>query len=113
MSGKARAVTLDLDPGRFRFSVWRNVSFTIWTAQMTKDAGERVLRISRELNEQFPEGRSQVMVVADGALPPDQAFAVPLGVSRLAWGSGGWFCLRLGLWSSRTFLRTIGNVSST
>ena len=73
MSGKARAVTLDLDPGRFRFSVWRNVSITIWTAQATMDAGERVLRISRELNEQFPEGRSQVMVVADGTLPPDQA----------------------------------------
>ncbi|HKP57189.1 MAG TPA: hypothetical protein VJV78_10725 [Polyangiales bacterium] len=71
MSEPARAVTRDLDPGRFRFSVWRNVSITMWTDQLTLDAGERVLRISRQLNEEFPEGRSQVMIVVDGAPPPD------------------------------------------
>ena len=71
MSAPARAVTRDLDPGRFRFSVWRNVSITLWTDQATLDAGERVLKISHQLNEEFPEGRSQVMIVADGTLPPD------------------------------------------
>ena len=73
MSAPARATTRDLDPGRFRFSVWRNVSITMWTDQATLEAGERVLRVSRELNEEFPEGRSQVMIVADGTMPPDTA----------------------------------------
>ena len=66
-----RAVTLDLEPGQFRFSVWQNVSMTLWTAQATLEAGERVLRISRELNRQFPHGRSQVMIVTDGTPAPD------------------------------------------
>ena len=65
------AVTLDLDPGRFRFSVWQNVSITIWTAQATMEAGRRILKLSRELSRQFPAGRSQVMIVTAGTPPPD------------------------------------------
>ena len=72
-SHDAFAVTRDLDPGRFRFSVWRNVSVTIWTAQATMPAGERILRLSRELSREFPQGRSQVMIVADGTPAPDHA----------------------------------------
>jgi hypothetical protein len=67
------AVTRDLEPGRFRFSLWRNVSVTIWTAQATFEAGERVLRVSRQLSREFPQGRSQVMIIAPGAPAPDQA----------------------------------------
>jgi len=65
------AVTVDLDPGCFRFSVWRNVSITLWTAQATVEAAHRVLRTSRQLNGQFPEGRSQVMIVASGTPAPE------------------------------------------
>jgi hypothetical protein len=67
------AVTRDLDPGRFRFSVWRNVSITIWTAQATLDAGHRILKVSRELSREFPEGRSQIMIIAAGTPAPDDA----------------------------------------
>lgn len=69
----ARALTRELDPGRFRFSVWRNVTMTIWTAQATWEAGERILRLSRQLNQELPHGRSQIMFICDGAPAPDQA----------------------------------------
>lgn len=72
LSDAARAVTLELEPGVFRFSLWRNVSVTLWTAQATYATGERVLRVSRQLNRQLPEGRSQVLIVKDGTLAPDQ-----------------------------------------
>jgi hypothetical protein len=72
-SNETQAVTLDLDPGRFRFSVWQNVSITIWTAQATMQAGHRILKLSRELSRKFPDGRSQVMIVAAGAPAPDDA----------------------------------------
>jgi hypothetical protein len=72
-SSETPAATLDLDPGRFRFSVWQNISITIWTAQMTMDAGHRILRLSRQLSRKFPGGRSQVMIVAAGAPAPDDA----------------------------------------
>jgi hypothetical protein len=65
------AVTIGLDPGRFRFSLWRNVSITLWTAQATLDAAERVLRLSRQLNRDFPQGRSQVMIVSAGTAAPE------------------------------------------
>jgi hypothetical protein len=71
-SQATRAVTLDLDPGRFRFCVWRNVSVTIWTNQMTLEAGQRVLKLSRQLSREFPQGRSQIMVVTAGTMPPDE-----------------------------------------
>lgn len=67
------AVTRDLDPGRFRLSLWHNVSITLWTDQATMAAGQRVLRTSRQLSREFPHGRSQVMIIADGAPAPDQA----------------------------------------
>jgi hypothetical protein len=71
-SQASRAITLDLDPGRFRFSVWRNVSVTIWTDKMTNEAGHRILKLSRDLSRQMPGGRSQVLIVADNAPVPDE-----------------------------------------
>jgi hypothetical protein len=68
-----RALTRELDPGRFRFCVWRNVSLTIWSAQGTLEAAERILRVSRELNHEFPQGRSQIMFICSGAPAPEQA----------------------------------------
>jgi len=68
-----RAVTLELEPGRFRFSVWRNISVTMWTGQATIEAGHRILKLSRQLTREFPEGRSQVMIVKAGTPAPDDA----------------------------------------
>ena len=65
------AATIGLDPGRFRFSIWQNVSITLWTAQATLEAAERVLRLSRQLNRDFPTGRSQVMIVTAGTAAPE------------------------------------------
>jgi hypothetical protein len=70
-SQELQAVTLDHDPDRFRFSVWRNISITVWSAQATLDAAERVLRISRQLNLDFPEGRSQVMIICPRTPAPE------------------------------------------
>ena len=36
-------------------------------------AGQRILKLSRELREEFPQGRSQVMIVCDGTPAPDDA----------------------------------------
>jgi hypothetical protein len=111
------AVTRDLDPGRFRFSLWRNVTITIWTAQATLEAAERILRLTRALSREFPQGRSQVMIVADGAPAPDQATSEVLAeiynpqVSRIVCiaavleGSGFWAS---GIRSRMTNMRIVG-----
>jgi hypothetical protein len=78
-SQATRAITLDLEPGRFRFSVWRNVSVTIWTEKMTFQAGQRVLKLSRDLTRQMPEGRSQVMIVTANTPAPDDETTQLLG----------------------------------
>jgi hypothetical protein len=72
-SEELQPITLDLDPGRFRFSRWRNISITVWSAQATLAAAERVLRLSRQLNLDFPEGRSQVMIVYSRTPAPEGA----------------------------------------
>ena len=69
----ARVTTLDLDPGRFRLCVWQNISVTLWTDRATLDAGRRILKIGRELAQRFPQGRSQVMLIAARAPAPDAA----------------------------------------
>jgi hypothetical protein len=68
-----RPITLDVEPGRFRFSIWRNVTVTIWTDQALRDSAERVLRISRRLGKHFPGGRSTVTFICAGAPVPEPA----------------------------------------
>lgn len=69
-----------MEPGRFRFALWQNVTFTIFTAQATLDAGQRILQVARGLSRSFPQGRSQVMFIAAGAPAPDAATSELLSV---------------------------------
>ena len=113
----ARALTRDLDPGRFRLCVWKNVTLTIWSAQATLEAAERVLRASRQLKREFPHGRSQIMFICDGAPAPEQATSELLteiynpklsGISCIAAvleGSGFWAS---GIRSRMTSMRIAG-----
>lgn len=74
------ATTLAFERGRFRFALWQNVTVTLWTAQATLDAGQRILTVARGLARSFPQGRSQVMFIAAGAPAPDAATSELLSV---------------------------------
>lgn len=75
-----QATTLALEPGRFRFALWQNITITIWTAQATMDAGQRILQVARGLARSFPQGRSQIMIIAAGAPAPDADTSALLSV---------------------------------
>jgi hypothetical protein len=64
------ASLFDVDPGRFRYSTWRNFSIGVWANQATQEAAERVLRLSRLMATQHPTGHSSVVFVLDGAPAP-------------------------------------------
>lgn len=70
----ARAVEpvylLDVDPGRFRYASWRNVTIGIWANQATGEAAQRIMSISRMMGRNHPKGHSSVVFVLDGAPPP-------------------------------------------
>jgi hypothetical protein len=72
--GSLRAIEpaslLDLDPGRFRYSAWRNLTIGVWAGQATQEAAERILRVSRFMAGQHPTGHSSVVFVLDGAPAP-------------------------------------------
>jgi len=68
--GSHQTSLLDIDPGRFRYSAWRNISIGIWASQATAEAAERVLRISKHLAKLHPGGHSNIVFVLDGAPAP-------------------------------------------
>ena len=75
----SRATLLDIDPGRFRYSAWSNITVGVWADQATFEAAQRVIRVSKWMAERFPEGHSNVVFVLDGAPAPtaeaNQVFA--------------------------------------
>src|SRR5262249_50350085 len=64
------ASLLDLDPGRFRYSAWRNFTIGVWAGQATQEAAERILRVSKLMASQHDTGHSSVVFVLDGAPAP-------------------------------------------
>jgi hypothetical protein len=64
------ASLLDLDPGRFRYSAWRNLTIGVWAGQATQEAAERILRLSKLMAGQHDTGHSSVVFVLDGAPAP-------------------------------------------
>ena len=64
------ASLLDVDPGRFRYSAWRNLTIGVWADQATQQAAERVLQVSRLMVSQHPTGHSSIVFVLDGAPAP-------------------------------------------
>ncbi|MEY4580722.1 MAG: hypothetical protein RL701_5425 [Pseudomonadota bacterium] len=80
LSGRPqRASLLDVDPGRFRYSAWRNVTIGVWTNQATAEAAQRILRISKFMAREHPSGHSSVVFVLDGAPAPTPEANVALG----------------------------------
>ncbi|HEX6240357.1 MAG TPA: hypothetical protein VFZ61_05670 [Polyangiales bacterium] len=61
---------LDLDPGRFRYSVWRNITIGVWADQATEEAARRIIALSRSMARNHAGGHSNVIFVLDGAPPP-------------------------------------------
>jgi hypothetical protein len=66
----ARATLLDVDPGRFRYSAWNNVSVGVWGDQATLEAAQRVIQVSKWMAQRYPQGHSNVIFVLDGAPAP-------------------------------------------
>jgi hypothetical protein len=94
------AVVLDEEPGAFVFGTLKNVMVIVWHKQATAEALVRLSQVVAEVRAEYPQGRSSVHVVVQGAAPPtdeaQEAFVrlasdphlVCLGVVFL--GSGFW-----------------------
>jgi hypothetical protein len=65
-----RATLLDVDPGRFRYSAWNNVSVGVWSDQATLEAAQRVIRVSKWMTQEYPQGHSNIIFVLAGAPAP-------------------------------------------
>jgi hypothetical protein len=61
---------LDCDPGRFRYSLWRNITVGVWADQATTEAAQRVLELSRSLAKAHENGHSNVLFVLNNVAPP-------------------------------------------
>jgi hypothetical protein len=72
-------VLLDVDPGRFRYSIWSNVSLSVWADQATLAAAQRVLAISKRIVKDYPEGHSSVVFILAGAPAPTPEAAAIFG----------------------------------
>jgi hypothetical protein len=67
---ETEAQFFDMDPGRFRFSYWRNLSSGVWGGQATLEAVQRIGRLSQLLVRDYPGGHSTVGFVLDGVPAP-------------------------------------------
>ena len=72
-------ILLDVDPGRFRYSIWSNVSISVWAGQANLAAAERVLSISKRIVQEHPEGHSTVVFILTGAPAPTPEAAAIFG----------------------------------
>jgi hypothetical protein len=70
LPGPRQASLLDLDPGRFRYSAWRNITIGIWANQATAEAAQRILCVSKFMAKAHPEGHSSIVFVLDGTPAP-------------------------------------------
>jgi hypothetical protein len=67
---RIEATLFDVEEGRFRYSVWRNVSIGVWAGQANLDAATRVAKLGPYMRQQHPYGRSSVVFVLAGAPAP-------------------------------------------
>lgn len=65
-----RPETVEIDPGRFRYSLWENVSIGVWQNQATASAAERIHELSLRNAKRFPHGYSNVVFIMAGAPAP-------------------------------------------
>ena len=64
------ALILDEEPGAFLFGAFKNVSVVVWRQQATADALRRLGIAVSYLDKSYPQGRSTIHIVMDGAEPP-------------------------------------------
>jgi hypothetical protein len=67
---KLEATLFDIEPDRFRYSIWRNVSIGVWAGQANLDAATRVVKLGQHMRQQHPYGHSSVVFVLPGAPAP-------------------------------------------
>jgi hypothetical protein len=68
--GNLEAKLFDVEPGRFRYSIWQNVSIGVWAGQANLDAAMRVVKLGEYMRQQHPHGHSSVVFVLPGAPAP-------------------------------------------
>lgn len=98
------AECVEVEPGRFRYSMWKNLSIGVWQDQANRDAAERVVAMSQRNAAQFPHGHSGVVFIMTGAPAPTPEAAEILG-SLYKPGSTALRCIGLvlegeGFWAS-------------
>jgi hypothetical protein len=77
-AGPVAPVLLESEPGRFRCSVWQNVTFLLWSDVATARAIERVQRVTKRMIERYPQGHSNVSFVLNGVGPPLEEAREPM-----------------------------------
>jgi len=65
-----RPIELVTQPGVCAYDGWMNVSIGVWVGQATLPAVRRVLRMSSEQAQRYPQGRSSVIFVLDQLQAP-------------------------------------------
>lgn len=66
----AETKLLDVDPGRFRYTAWKNLTISVWADQATVEAARRVTEVSKRVIAEHPEGHSTVVFILNGAPAP-------------------------------------------
>ena len=62
-----------VDPGRFRYCSWLNLTIGVWSDQATEEAARSVLELSKQMVQEHSFGHSSVVFVLDGAPAPTPA----------------------------------------
>lgn len=64
------ATILDEDPGAFLFGAFKNMLVLVWRRQATAGALRRLSRVVDYMRTEYPQGRSSIHVVLEGAGAP-------------------------------------------
>lgn len=59
--------------GQYALAAWKNLSIAVWRDSATLDAVERLRLMGDGIQAAFPQGRSSIHLVCNGAGPPSPA----------------------------------------
>jgi hypothetical protein len=65
-----RLPIVSTEPGVYGYESWKNMTIGVWVGQATLQAVRGVHALSREMELQYPEGRSSIVFVADQVAAP-------------------------------------------
>jgi hypothetical protein len=97
-----RPTELVTQPGVCAYDGWMNVTIGVWVGQATLPAVRRVLRMSSEQAQRYPQGRSSVIFVLDQLQAPTPEAQEEL---KKFYGTDGFACFAIvvegtGFWAS-------------